>query len=123
MKILTDDPDWGHDVYQARALAMTLVGKYGCATPGNPCRQVWGNGLAITFHPNRSPVLLTIDARGDRVLSIEWNDGDAWRMAIETFQPGRWESRLKALVHPRPWLQRWRAATTFTGSLPRGRTT
>jgi hypothetical protein len=123
MKILTDDPDWGHDVYQARALAMTLVGKYARAVPGNPCRQVWGNGLTITHHPNRSPLLLTIDARGDRVLSIEWNDGDAWRMAIETFEPGRWESRLKALVHPRPWLQRWRAATTFTGSLPRGRAT
>ena len=59
MKILTDDPDWGHDVYQARALAMTLVGKYGRAVPGNPCRHVQGNGLAITYHPNRSPMQLT----------------------------------------------------------------
>jgi hypothetical protein len=123
MKILTDDPDWGHDVYQARALAMIFVGKCGRAVPGSPCRQASGNGLTITCHPERSPLLLTIDARGARVFSVEWNDGDAWRMAIETFQPGRWESRLKALVHPRPWLQRWRAMTTFTGSLPRGRTT
>jgi hypothetical protein len=123
MKILTDDPDWGHDVYQARALAMTFVGKHGRAVPGCACRLASGNGLTITHHPNRSPVLLTIDAPGVRVFSVEWHDRDAWRMTIETFQRGRWESRLKALVHPRPWLQRWRAAVSFTGSLPPGRTT
>jgi hypothetical protein len=123
MKILTDDPDWGHDAYQARALAMTFVGKHGRAVPGCACRLASGNGLTITHHPNRSPVLLTIDAPGVRVFSVEWHDRDAWRMTIETFQPGRWESRLKALVHPRPWLQRWRAAVSFTGSLPPGRTT
>jgi hypothetical protein len=123
MKILTDDPDWGHDVYQARALAMTFVEKHGRAVPGCACRLASGNGLTITHHPNRSPVLLTIDAPGVRVFSVEWHDRDAWRMTIETFQPGRWESRLKALVHPRPWLQRWRAAVSFTGSLPPGRST
>jgi hypothetical protein len=123
MKILTDDPDWGHDVYQARALAMTFVEKHGRAVPGCACRLASGNGLTITHHPNRSPVLLTIDAPGVRVFSVEWHDRDAWRMTIETFQRGRWESRLQALVHPRPWLQRWRAAVSFTGSLPPGRTT
>jgi hypothetical protein len=30
---------------------------------------------------------------GARVLSLEWNDGDAWRVAIETIHSGRWESR------------------------------
>ena len=124
MKTLTDDPDWGRDVYQARVLAMNFVRKHGRALPASPCLCASGNGLTVTYYPDRSPLLLTIDARGDRVLSIEWKDGDAWRMTIETFQPGRWQSRLKALAHPRPWLERWRAATTFTGSLPpRGRTT
>jgi hypothetical protein len=123
MKTLTDDPDWGRDVYRALALAMIFLGRHGHAIPASPCLRASGNGLTVTYYPNRSPVLLMIDALGDRVLSVEWKDGDAWRMAIETFQPGRWESRLKALVHPRPWLERWRAAVTFTGSLPRGRTT
>ena len=123
MKILTDDPDWGHDAYQARALAMTFVRQHGRAVPGCACRLVTGNGLTITWHPNRSPMLLTIDGSGVRVFSVEWHDGHAWRMTIETFQPGRWESRLRELVQPRPWLQRWRAATTFTGTLPRSRAT
>ncbi len=123
MKILTDDPDWGRDVYQARVLAMIFVAKRGRAMPESSCLQASGNGVTVTYHPNRSPVLLTIDAPGARVLSVEWNDGDAWRMAIETFQPGRWQSRLKALAHPRPWLERWRAAVSFTGTLPRGRPT
>ena len=75
-----------------------------------------GNGLTVTFYPNRSPLLLTIDApRGARVLSLEWNDGDAWRVAIETYHSGRWESQLKAMAHPRPWLKRWRALVPFTG--------
>jgi hypothetical protein len=119
MKILTDDPDWARDIYEARALAMMFVRKHGCALQSSPCLQAVRNGLKVTFYPNRSPVLLTIDAPGARVLSVEWNDGDAWRMAIETYHSGRWESRLKAMVHPRPWLERWRVLATFAGSLPR----
>ena len=120
MKTLTDDPDWARDIYEARVLAMMFVRKYGCALQGSPCLQASGNGLTATFYPNRSPLLLTIDAPpGTRVLSLEWNDGDAWRVAIETYHSGRWESRLKAMVHPRPWLERWRALATFTGSSPR----
>jgi hypothetical protein len=117
MKTLTDDPDWACDIYEARALAMMFVRKHGCALQSSPCLQAVSNGLTVTFYPNRSPVLLTIDAPpGARVLSLEWNDGDAWRVAIETYHSGRWESRLKALVHPRPWLERWRALATLTGS-------
>jgi hypothetical protein len=29
MKILTDDPDWARDIYEARALAMMFVRKHG----------------------------------------------------------------------------------------------
>jgi hypothetical protein len=32
MKVLTDDPDWKRDVYEARALAMTFVGRYGSSS-------------------------------------------------------------------------------------------
>ena len=116
MKTLTDDPDWARDIYEARVLAMMFVRKYGCALQGSPCLQASGNGLTATFYPNRSPLLLTIDAPpGTRVLSLEWNDGDAWRVAIETYHSGRWESQLKAMAHPRPWLERWRALVPSWG--------
>jgi hypothetical protein len=62
MKILTDDPDWARDIYEARALAMMFVRKHGCALQGSPCLQVVHSGLTVTFYPNRSPVLLSIDA-------------------------------------------------------------
>jgi hypothetical protein len=126
MKIVTDDPDWAPELYEARALAMTFVGRHGRWQRNIVTRLVAElNGLTVTYYPQRSPLLLTIDASGEsveafaRVLKIEWNDGAAWRMAIETYHRGRWQSRLKATVHPRPWLQRWRALATFTGSLPR----
>src|ERR1700694_600460 len=126
MKIVTDDPDWAPDLYEARALAMTFVRKHG-RWQRNAMTFVVAerNGLTVTYYPHRSPLLLTIDAAGEsvepltRVLKIEWNDGAAWRVAIETYHHGRWQSRLKAMVHPRPWSQRWRALATFTGSLPR----
>lgn len=119
MKILTDDPDWKRDVYEARALAMTFVARCGHGVPGG--RQATGNGLTVTYHQDRSPLRLTIDARGDRVLSVEWKPGDAWRMEIETYDSGRWRARLKAVAHPRPWLERWRSLVSFTGTLPRSR--
>jgi hypothetical protein len=98
MKILTDDPDWARDIYEARALAVLFVRKYGRAVQGGPCIRATGRGLTVLQQPNRSPVHLTVDTRDARVLSLEWNDGDAWRMEIETYQSGRWESRLKAMV-------------------------
>jgi hypothetical protein len=124
MKILTDDPDWAPELYEALALA--LVRKHGRWQRNAATFLIAErNRLTVTYYPHRSPLLLTIDASGEsaqpfaRVLSIEWNDGAAWRMAIETYHQGRWQSRLKAMVQPRPWLQRWRAMATFTGSLPR----
>jgi hypothetical protein len=121
MKILTDDPDWAPQLYAARALAMRLVRMHGRPQPD--ARLVAARkGLTVTYHPHRSPMLLTIDSSGEsterfeRVLNIEWNDGDAWRVAIETYRPGRWESRLRNMVQPRPWLERWRAVALFTAS-------
>jgi hypothetical protein len=119
MTILTDDPDWKRDVYEARALAVTFVSRYGHAVQGG--HQAIGNGLTVTYHPDRSLMRLTVDATGDRVLSLEWKRGDAWRMKIETYHTGRWQSRLKAAAHPRPWLERCRALVTFTGTLPKQR--
>jgi hypothetical protein len=118
MKILTDDPDWARDLYEARALAMMFLRKHGRTVQGGPNLQAVCNGLTVTYHPNRSPVKLTVDASGACVLSVEWKDGQPWRMEIEIYNSGRWESRLKAAVHPRPWLERWRALVTFTGTLP-----
>ncbi|MDB5610197.1 MAG: hypothetical protein JWP25_7097 [Bradyrhizobium sp.] len=122
MKILTDDPDWARDIYEARVLAMMFVRRHGRAAQGSPCLQATGNGLTITYYPNRSPVKITVDTPSSRVLNVEWKDGEAWRMEIETYNSGRWESRLKTMVHPRPWLERWRSLVTFTGTLPRSRT-
>jgi hypothetical protein len=119
MKILTDDPDWKRDLYEARVLAIKLVGRYGRPVQGG--RQAVLNGLTVTYDAGRSSIQLTIDARGRRVLSIAWKPGDAWRMEIETYQSGRWQSRLKAAAHQRPWLERWRSLVTFTGTLPRDR--
>jgi hypothetical protein len=123
MKTVTDDPDWAPKLYAARALAIGLVRKHGRPQPD--ARLVAGRGgLTVTYHPQRSPLLLTIDAAVtsaegfERVLDIEWNAGDAWRIAIETYAPGRWESRLKNMVHPRPWLERWRAMALFTAPHP-----
>jgi hypothetical protein len=123
MKILTDDPDWAPKLYEARALAIRLVRKHG-RSQHNPTAFLVAerDGLTVAYHPHRSPRLLTIDASGqaagrcERVLSIEWNDGDAWRVAIETYHPGRWQTQLKTIVHPRPWLERWRAMALFTAS-------
>ena len=123
MKTVTDDPDWAPKLYEARALAIRLVGKHGRWQQGaEPCRVAERNRLRVTYYPHRRPRWLAVDVAGDahgrttRVLDIEWNDGDAWRVAIETFSPGRWESRLKASVYPRPWLERWRAMALFTAS-------
>jgi hypothetical protein len=119
MKILTDDPDWKRDLYEARALAIKFVGRQGRLVEGG--HRAVRNGLTVTYHPDRSPMQLTIDATGVRVFSVEWKPGDAWRMEIETYQSGRWQSRLKAAAHPRPWLERCRSLVTFTGTLPPGR--
>jgi hypothetical protein len=119
MKILTDDPDWSPEIYEARALAMIFVKRQGRAVPGSSLVQAVGNGLTVIYHPNRSPLLLTIDAGATRVLSVEWKAGDAWRTEIETYQSGPWKSRLQTIAHPRPWLERCRTLVTFTGSLPR----
>jgi hypothetical protein len=116
MKILTDDPDWKRHLYEARALAIKFVGRQGRIVEGG--HRAVRNGLTVTYYPDRSPVQLTIDATGVRVFSVEWKPGDAWRMEIETYQSGRWQSRLKAAAHPRPWLERWRSLVTFTGTLP-----
>lgn len=124
MKVLTDDPDWAPKIYEARALAMRLIEKH--AHAGNSgCLQAACNGLIIKYYPRRSPRLLTVNApsrsgeRCSRVPTLEWKNGDAWRVAVITYRSGRWESRLRAIVHPRPWLERWRAVASFTGSLPR----
>jgi hypothetical protein len=122
MKILTDDPDWKRDVYEARALAMAFIRKRGRPVQGSGCLEAARNGLTVRYDANRSPVQLTVDTTEGRVLSVEWKDGDAWRMEIETYRSGRWESRLKAVVQPRPWLKRCRALLTFTGTLPPSRT-
>jgi hypothetical protein len=126
MKVITDDPDWARDMYEARALAVLFVTKYGRVQASEPpCKFAERGGLTVTYHPSRSPVLLTVDASESsaapsaRVLSVEWNDGDAWRVAIETYHRGRWQSRLKAMVHPRPWLERWRAVAMFTARPPK----
>jgi hypothetical protein len=123
MKILTDDPDWAPKLYEARALAIRLVRKHGrWQNNASTFLVAERNGLTVTYHPQRSPRLLTIDISGEtagrfeRVLNIEWNAADAWRVAIETYRSGRWESRLKMTVHPRPWLERWRAMALFTAS-------
>jgi hypothetical protein len=116
MKIVTDDPDWKRDLYEARASAIRFVGRRGRLVEGG--HRAVRNGLTVTYHPDRSPMQLTVDAVGVRVFSIEWKAGDAWRMEIETYQSGRWQSQLKAAAYPRRWLERWRSLVTFTGTLP-----
>jgi hypothetical protein len=114
--VLTDDPDWARDIYEARALAMMFVRKHGRAVQGSPYLQAVRDGLTVAYYPSRSPMKLTVDSSGARVLSLEWKDGDAWRLEIEIYNSGRWKSRLKVMVHPRPWLDRWRAVAMFTAS-------
>jgi hypothetical protein len=119
MKILTDDPDWAPEIYEARALALIVVRTHCRPISGSPSRLAVGNGLTIKYYPNRSRLRLTIDAGVTRVLSVEWKNGDAWRTEIETYQSGPWRYRLRTMAYPRPWLERCRALVTFTGSLPR----
>jgi hypothetical protein len=132
MRVLTDDPDWARDVYEARVLALTFLRRYGRAQlVGTPwqCLEAQHGGITVTIYPRRSPILLTIDAPGQsaemfgRVLTLEYEAASAWRIIIETFHPGRWQRRLKTMAHPRPWLERWRALVTFTATLPRARST
>ena len=63
MKILTDDPDWAPELYEARALAMTFVRKHGCwQRDAVTFLTAERNGLKVTYYPHRSPLLLTVDA-------------------------------------------------------------
>jgi hypothetical protein len=121
MKILTDDPDWAPKLYEARALAIRFAARHGrWQRDTEPCRMAERDGIRITYHPQRAPRRLSIDIAGEfaepfeRVLCIEWKDGDAWRMAVETYAAGRWETRLRTIVDPKPWLRRWRALALFT---------
>jgi hypothetical protein len=121
MKILTDDPDWARDLYETRAAAMMLIAQCGRPCPeGAACRIVERGGLTVTHDASQSPVLLTIDSTDRladtpvRVLSVEWHNGDAWRVAIETYHRGPWQSRLRTMVYPRPWLEYWRAIALFS---------
>jgi hypothetical protein len=118
MKVLTDDPEWARDIYDARALGLMVVRMYGRPVPDSRSLQAGGNGLTIKYYPNRSPLLLTIDMGATCVLSIEWKRVDAWRTEIEIYETGPWESRLRTLARPRPWLECCRALVTFTGTLP-----
>ena len=61
MKILTDDPDWKRDLYEARALAIKFVGRQGRLVEGG--HRAVRNGLTVTYHPDRSPMQLTISVR------------------------------------------------------------
>jgi hypothetical protein len=115
MRILTDDPESARDIYEARALAIKCIKKHGHIGGSGECLQAIRNGLTITYHPNRLPRLLTIDAP-ERVLALEWNHGDAWRLVIETFDRGRWQSRLKTTANPKPWLNYLRPLVLFTAS-------
>jgi hypothetical protein len=46
MKILTDDPDWARDIYEARALAMIFVRKH--ESMGARCRAARAYKWSIT---------------------------------------------------------------------------
>jgi hypothetical protein len=127
MGFLTDDPEWAPALYEARVLALALLRRYGRAQlPGTPwqCWEAEQGGLVVTLYPQRAPILLTIDAPDEstelfgRVVTLEYERSNAWRITVDVYQPGRWQRQLKTLVHPRPWLERWRALVTFTGTLP-----
>src|SRR5258708_6191291 len=114
MRFLTDDPDWAPDLYEARVLAMALLRRYGRAQPpGTPCQccKAERGGIVVTLFPRRTPILLTIDAPDGsadlsaRVLTLEYEGSSAWRIIVDLYKPG-------------PWLERWCALVTFTGTLP-----
>jgi hypothetical protein len=127
MGILTDDPDWAPDLYEARVLALAFLRRYGRAQlVGTPwqCWEADRGGIVVTLYPKRNPVLLTIDAPDEstelfgRVVTLEYERSNAWRITVDAYHPGRWQQQLKQMVHPRPWMERWRALITFTGKLP-----
>ena len=127
MGILTDDPDWAPDLYEARVLALAFLRRYGRAQLADTPWQCWEadrGGIIVTLYPKRSPVLLTIDAPDEstefsgRVVTLEYERSDAWRITVDVYHPGGWQQQLKKMVHPRPWMERWRALITFTGKLP-----
>jgi len=65
-----------------------------------------------------APSIWTLEIDGKPTLAFE---AMKYREADEICHEdhsGRWESRLKAMVHPRPWLERWRALSQET-DLPR----
>src|SRR5258708_19674752 len=127
MRFLTDDPDGAPDLYEARVLAMALLRRYGRAQPpGTPCQccKAERGGMVVRLFQRRTPILLTIDAPDGsadlsaRVLTLEYEGSSAWRIIVDVYKPGRWERQLKTMVHPRPWLEPWRAPVTFTGPFP-----
>lgn len=127
MGFLTDDPDWAPGLYEARVLALAFLRRYGrTQLPGTPwqCCEAERAGIVVTLYPRRTPILLTVDAPDEsaelfgRVLTLEYESSNAWRIIVDVYQPGRWQRQLKTLVHPRPWMERCRALITFTGTLP-----
>jgi hypothetical protein len=89
MGILTDDPDWAPDRYEARVLAFAFLRRYGRAQHlGTPwqCWEAERGGIVVTLYPRRTPILLTIDAPDEstelfgRVVTLEYESSNAWRI-------------------------------------------
>jgi hypothetical protein len=60
MKILTDDPERAPELYEARALARTFVRNHGrWQRDGLTFLVAERNGLAVTYYPHRSLLMLT----------------------------------------------------------------
>jgi hypothetical protein len=128
MGMVTDDPDWAPGLYESRVLALAFLRRYSRTPfPGTaePSCRAEKDGVVVTLHRQHGSVVLTIDATQksteliERVLTIEYESSNAWRIMVDAYRPGRWQRHLKTMVHPRPWLERCRAFVSFTGTLPR----
>jgi hypothetical protein len=109
MGILTDDPDWAPDLYEARVPAFAFLRRYGRAQfLGTPwqCWKAERGGIVVTLYPRHTPILLTIDAPDEstelfgRVVTLEYESSNAWRITVDVYQPGRWRRQLKTMAAP-----------------------
>lgn len=105
------------DAYVALSLALMLVTDQGVGhelSDGEQYAVATVDDLTVSYHPNLTPVLLTISAPA-RVLEMEMDDPEGGGARVVSHVPGPWQQKLWQAAKGRlPWHKRSRLAAPFS---------